>query len=133
MWLARPDWAQSWGCTEISDCCRAAPSPVSISGVEDFGAPALDLYRQCTFCDKFFEEAKRLGPTHSSLEDGWVPSSQKHPVKSASRGHAMGLPARPSAHFAGPLVRLRRETRRAGDAAGRIAREYARQQAQMPP
>ena len=67
---------------------------------------------------EFFEGAKRLGPTHSSLEDGWVASSQKHPVKSAGRGHAMGLPARHSAHFAGPQVRLRRETRRAGGAAG---------------
>src|SRR5215470_8593786 len=70
------------------------------------------------FCDEFFEEPKRLGPTHSLLEDDWVASSRKHLLKSASRGHAMSLPARRSAHFAGPQVRLRRETRRAGDTAG---------------
>jgi len=78
------------------------------------------------FCDEFFEEPKRLGPTHSLLEDDWVASSRKHLLKSASRGHAMSLPARRSAHFAGPQVRLRRETRRAGDTAGWSLRDPKR-------
>jgi len=68
------------------------------------------------FCDEFFEEPKRLGPTHSLPEDGWVASSRKQLPAGVTRWACR----HGSAHFADPQVCLRRETRRAGDVLRRI-------------